>query len=116
MKYFYENDILLIKKVELKTQPDGSIIPINKTIHIVSPIYRNVKTDEIPQKTVNLSSFNSTFICNFVIFKYINGQIMMESRIDYNRVGTHLIRFEDDALNIHNNFIKSIVEAVRPQT
>jgi len=116
IKYLYENDILLIKKADIKTQPNGSIIPINKTIYIVSPIYRNVKADEIPEKTVNLSSFNSTFICSFVIFYYLNGSIMMNSRVDYNRVGTHLVRFEDDVLNIDNNFIKSIAENVRPQT
>jgi hypothetical protein len=121
IKYSYDNDILLIKKADIEAQPNGNLTTINKAIYGIYPIYRNVKDKEIDIKKANLSSFNSLFICSFVFFNYINGPSMLYSRVDYNRVGTHLIRFKEEAgeileLKIHDNLIKSIVEHVRPQT
>lgn len=117
IKYYYQDDILLIKKAEFKAQPTGTLTSVNKAVYIVAPIYRNV--DNVVLKNINLSSFNSRFICSFIILYCVDGSVQVLNRINYSSERTHLIRFKDDTgeilqVDIHSDFIKSIFEGAMP--
>lgn len=117
IKYYYHDDILLIRKVEFKSEPNGALTSDNEAVYLISPIYRNI--DDIVLKNIKLSSFNSKFICSFIIFYSIDGSVQVLSRINYSSQQIHPIRFRDDAsdilhMDIHSDFIKSIFEGVMP--
>jgi len=62
IKYFYIQDILLIKKIELKNQKNGSLKAVNKSIYLISPIIKNQAQDGLQLKNIKLSSFNSSVL------------------------------------------------------
>lgn len=117
IKFYYQDDILLIKKVEFKAQPDGTLTSVDKAVYIVAPIYRNV--NDVILKNLKLSSFNSRFICSFVILYSVDGSVQVLNRINYSSEQTHPIRFKEDngellQVDIHSDFVKSIFEGARP--
>jgi len=117
IKYFYHGDILLIKKVEVKAQSGGTLTSVNKAIYIVTPIYRNV--EDVIIDNLKLSSFNSRFICSFVILYSVDGSVQVLNRINYSSEWTHPLRFKEDdgellQMDIHSDFVKSIFDSTRP--
>jgi hypothetical protein len=115
IKYYYLDDMLLIKRAEFKTQKRGTLTCDNEAVHIVTPIYRNA--NDVVLENINLSSFNSIFLCSFIILYCIDGSIEILNRINYSGDRSHLIKFIDNnkdilQIDINSNYIKSIFDSV----
>lgn len=115
IKYCYLDDVLLIRKVELEAQPSGVLKSANEAAYIVSPIYRTV--DQALLKNIRLSSFNSRFLCSFIILHLLDGSVSILNRVNYSAQNSHLIKFDDDgkhlvSMDIHSDFVRTIFEGV----
>lgn len=113
IKYYYYGDILLIGRAEFESHMGGRLKCKNEAIHVISPIYRIIEDSEL--KKVNRPSFNSRFICSFIILHSIDGSVQILNRINYSSQQTNPIRFIDvtsDVLHmeIQHDFIKSVFD------
>ena len=110
IKYYYQNDILLIRTIEISYENEIPTI-INEMLFPISPIYRNL--DIVELEGIKPKSFNSRFICSLIFLIKINGDIELLSRVNYSDKGENPIQFYNEnsekiGMKFNKNFIKSI--------
>lgn len=119
IKYHYYGDLLLVKRAEFKSQADGALKSDNKAVYVISPIYRNI--NEAQLGNIQLPSFNSRFICSFIILHSIDGSVQILNRISYSGQQSNPIIFREDIsgtlyLDIRSEFVKSVFDQCTPNT
>ena len=96
-------------------QSVGVLKPAGESIYSVSPIYKDI--DEAQLRKIKLSSFNSRFLCSFVILYSMDGSINVLNRVNYSSQKGGPIRFAEDGkhllgMDIHSDFVKTIFEGI----
>ena len=119
IKYFYQNDILIIRKIEVVHENNKPPKCENEAIYSISPIYRQINNSEL--KNLNLQSFNSRFICSFIVLERFDRSIQILNRINFSSQNTNPIKFNDDdkdifTMDIRQDFIESIFKFVNSGT
>lgn len=110
IKYYYENDVLLIRKIDFVPETEGCLKCENESLYFVSPIYRIANPSELKNTPF---SFNSRFICHFVILTHIDGSVEILNRVNFSSNGTNPVKFTGETtggmtLSVSSDFVESI--------
>jgi hypothetical protein len=120
LKFSYHKDMLLIRRVEHKGSRGNPLAGhYDGSVYLVGPICRSVSPDEIDQiMSAGPPTFNSRFICHFVIIERTDGTVEVLNRVTYSGSGGHPVRFvEIDqklvGIKFRDDFFRSLLMTIK---
>jgi hypothetical protein len=118
-KFTYYNDLLVVRRAEFEGNitSDGILKCEDKNVHLITPIYRSIQEEEI--SNFKVPTFNSRFICHYILVEKQGVPSWILSRITYNGGERDDVVFlEKDnqklsGINLKDEFLKSIFMSIR---